>query len=80
MAGQIAEQAHQLHGAMGITEEYPLHHLTKLIWSKRDGEVSEHSALVRLGEMGLEGGEEGIWDLLTDTDPLEQHDHSQSYA
>src|SRR2546430_917720 len=28
--------AHQAHGAMGVTREYPLHHLTRRLWSWRD--------------------------------------------
>ncbi|WP_084500076.1 acyl-CoA dehydrogenase family protein [Brevibacterium album] len=98
----IAEQAHQLHGAIGVTAEYPLHHLTTLIWATRDGEraadgawglggatvgasaeagdgaqtaadgheqLSEHAALVELGEAVLAGGEPFLWDVLTDTSP-----------
>jgi alkylation response protein AidB-like acyl-CoA dehydrogenase len=32
----VARLAHQLHGAMGITRESPLHHYTTLLWSLRD--------------------------------------------
>jgi len=28
--------AHQAHGAMGVTREYPLHHFTRRLWSWRD--------------------------------------------
>ncbi|MCU1343935.1 MAG: putative Acyl-CoA dehydrogenase, partial [Acidimicrobiia bacterium] len=27
--------AHQAHGAMGVTREYPLHHLSRRLWSWR---------------------------------------------
>ncbi|KQS57032.1 acyl-CoA dehydrogenase [Geodermatophilus sp. Leaf369] len=32
----VARQAHQVHGAIGFTEEHRLHHLTKRMWSWRD--------------------------------------------
>ncbi|MEO3783827.1 acyl-CoA dehydrogenase family protein [Actinocorallia sp. B10E7] len=35
-ASEVASAAHQLHGAMGITREYPLHHATRRLWSWRD--------------------------------------------
>ncbi|WP_181170211.1 MULTISPECIES: acyl-CoA dehydrogenase family protein [unclassified Mesorhizobium] len=35
-AGICASIAHQVHGAIGITEEYRLHNLTKQLWSWRD--------------------------------------------
>ena len=35
-AGGIAEQVHQVHGAMGFTQEHRLHHYTKRLWSWRD--------------------------------------------
>lgn len=63
--GLVAAQSHQLHGAIGITREYPLHHLTQLIWATRDSGTSEHAALVALGTAALCGGEEHIWDVLT---------------
>lgn len=67
--GLVAAQTHQLHGAIGITAEYPLHHLTQLIWATRDAGTSEHAALVALGRMALAGGEPVIWDQLTDSAP-----------
>ena len=69
--GLIAAQAHQLHGAIGITAEYPLHHLTQLIWATRDSGTSEHAALVELGRLALTGGEPVIWDHLTDSAPAD---------
>lgn len=69
--GLVAAQTHQLHGAIGITAEYPLHHLTQLIWATRDSGTSEHAALVGLGRMALAGGEAVIWDQLTDSAPAE---------
>ena len=35
-AGKVAEIAHQVHGAIGFTEEHSLHYLTRRLWSWRD--------------------------------------------
>jgi alkylation response protein AidB-like acyl-CoA dehydrogenase len=36
IATTVARLAHQLHGAMGVTRESPLHRYTTLLWSLRD--------------------------------------------
>jgi alkylation response protein AidB-like acyl-CoA dehydrogenase len=36
IATTVARLAHQLHGAMGITQESPLHRYTTLLWALRD--------------------------------------------
>ncbi|MFJ6805781.1 acyl-CoA dehydrogenase family protein [Streptomyces anulatus] len=66
-ATQIAQLAHQLHGAMGITAEYPLHHLTRRLWSWRDAVASERDWAESLGRRAAEAGETGVWTLLTAT-------------
>ena len=66
-ATEIARIAHQLHGAMGITEEYPLHHLTRRLWSWRDAVASERAWAERLGRRAAEAGEDGVWTGLTAT-------------
>jgi acyl-CoA dehydrogenase len=35
-ATRVARAAHQLHGAIGLTAEYPLHHFSSRLWSWRD--------------------------------------------
>ncbi len=35
-AGKVAEVCHQVHGAMGFTQEHPLHFATRRLWSWRD--------------------------------------------
>ena len=35
-AGEVARLAHQVHGAIGFTEEHRLHHWTKRLWAWRD--------------------------------------------
>jgi acyl-CoA dehydrogenase len=35
-AGVATRASHQAHGAMGMTQEYPLHHLSRRLWSWRN--------------------------------------------
>ena len=37
----VARLAHQVHGAIGFTQEHKLHHLTRRLWSWRDEAGSE---------------------------------------
>ncbi|MFI6648061.1 acyl-CoA dehydrogenase family protein [Streptomyces sp. NPDC050529] len=64
-ATEIAQIAHQLHGAMGITEEYPLHRLTRRLWSWRDAVASERQWAERLGRRAAQAGETGVWTRIT---------------
>lgn len=43
LAGEIATQTHQLHGALGITAEATLRHRTVLLWADQDEGVSGRS-------------------------------------
>lgn len=40
-AGIVADHAHQIHGAIGFSQEYPLHPLTRRLWTLRDLDGSE---------------------------------------
>lgn len=62
----VARTAHQLHGAMGITSEYPLHRHTTAIWSRRDRARHRTAAQKTLTALALSGGEPVLWDDLTD--------------
>jgi acyl-CoA dehydrogenase len=64
-AATCARTAHQLHGAMGVTAEYPLHHFTKRLWSWPDEVGTETHSAEYLGGLALERGETAIWDELT---------------
>ncbi|WP_249674684.1 acyl-CoA dehydrogenase [Pseudomonas abieticivorans] len=57
--------AHSVHGAIGFTEEYPLHLLTRRLWAWRSefGSASLWSQL--LGVRVCRAGSEGYWPLLT---------------
>jgi alkylation response protein AidB-like acyl-CoA dehydrogenase len=64
-ATETARLAHQLHGAIGVTAEYPLHRFTKRLWAWRDADTAEHEWSVLLGERAAAGGEAVLWDELT---------------
>ena len=64
-ASIAAGLAHQSHGAIGFTEEYPLHFVTRRLWSWRDefGNEAEWNAVV--GRAALLAGPDGLWPALT---------------
>jgi acyl-CoA dehydrogenase len=55
----------QADGAVGITQEYPLHRRTRLLWALRDADLPEEHWAGVLGQRALVGGEELLWDDLT---------------
>jgi acyl-CoA dehydrogenase len=57
--------AHQVHGAIGFTQEYELHHLTRRLWSWRDefGNEAEWNAVV--GRAALRAGAGELWPMIT---------------
>lgn len=65
MATVVARQSHQLHGAMGVAAEYPLHHLTRALWAGRDADESELALAVGLGSRALAVDEDELWDSIT---------------
>ena len=60
-AGVVARLAHQVHGAIGFTEEHPLHHWTKRLWSWRDECGSEACWWAVLGEHVARRGSAALW-------------------
>lgn len=64
-----ARVAHQLHGAMGITEEAGLHRFSTRLWAWQDAVASEREWAVRLAESALDGAEPWVWDRLTAGQP-----------
>lgn len=70
VAGQIARAAHQLHGAIGVSEEYPLHRYTRRLWAWQDEYGGEHEWAGRLGSALAERGPEGLWPWITPPDRL----------
>ncbi|MFG2961000.1 acyl-CoA dehydrogenase family protein [Streptomyces sp. NPDC048291] len=64
-ATEVARAAHQLHGAMGITGEYPLHHFTRRLWAWRDAVATEREWADTLGKRAADLGEDAVWTRLT---------------
>jgi acyl-CoA dehydrogenase len=61
----VARLAHQVHGAIGFTQEHKLHHLTRRLWSWRDEAGSDLAWARVLGAGLLAGGPDGLWPALT---------------
>ena len=62
--------AHQVHGAIGFTQDYPLHALTRRMmgWRSEGGNDAYWSR--RIGAQAMEWGGAGLWDQMTRrTDP-----------
>jgi acyl-CoA dehydrogenase len=64
-AGIGAAIAHQVHGAIGFTQEHSLHYSTRRLWSWRDefGNEAEWSAL--LGARAAKAGADQLWAMIT---------------
>ena len=60
-AGIVTEAAHQLHGAIGFTDEHPLHRLTTRAWAWRDEYGTEGWWSARLGAAVVAAGGEALW-------------------
>ncbi len=61
----VARLAHQVHGAIGFTQEYRLHHLTRRCWSWRDEAGGEATWARFLGAGVVAGGGDRLWGALT---------------
>jgi acyl-CoA dehydrogenase len=61
----VARLAHQVHGAIGFTQEHKLHHLTRRLWSWRDEAGSELAWSQVLGVGLLAEGGDRLWPALT---------------
>jgi len=66
--GPVARNAHQVHGAIGFTQEHGLHHLTRRCWSWRDEAGVELTHARALSLALVSGAEPGaFWANLTGT-------------
>jgi len=63
-AGLVAAACHQVHAAMGFTQEHPLHYATRRLWSWRDEFGSDAFWQRRLGEAVCAAGGEALWPML----------------
>jgi acyl-CoA dehydrogenase len=57
--------AHQVHGAIGFTREYSLHHATRRLWAWREEFGNETFWAMRLGRMVAAGGADALWPTIT---------------
>jgi acyl-CoA dehydrogenase len=61
--------AHQAHGAMGVTREYPLHQFSRRLWSWRQEWGTTKQWRRTLGGTVVEHGASGLFGLVTDHPP-----------
>jgi acyl-CoA dehydrogenase len=61
----VARRAHQVHGAIGFTQEHRLHHLTRRMWTWRDEAGSELAWSRVLAGALLADGPDGLWPAVT---------------
>ncbi|HLY82461.1 MAG TPA: acyl-CoA dehydrogenase [Acidimicrobiales bacterium] len=57
--------AHQAHGAMGMTREYPLHHLSRRLWSWRLEYGKEYRWQLAVGAHAAKAGPDALYGLVT---------------
>ena len=61
-AADIAPRlAHQIHGTIGVTSEYPLHRYTTQLWHWRDADRFRFDGELQLGRLLAARGPDGLW-------------------
>jgi acyl-CoA dehydrogenase len=61
--GPATRFAHQVHGALGFTDEHPLYHFTTRLWAWRDEFGSEEEWAMRIGRHAAGAGDR-VWEEL----------------
>jgi acyl-CoA dehydrogenase len=64
-AGIGSAIAHQVHGAIGFTQEHSLHYSTRRLWSWRDEFGNEAEWSSRLGARAAQAGADQLWTMIT---------------
>lgn len=64
-AGRGAAIAHQVHGAIGFSQEHPLHRYSQRLWAWRDDFGGESVWAVRLGQRVAALGADALWPTLS---------------
>lgn len=64
-ASRVAALSHQIHGAMGFTQEHALHHATRRLWSWRQEYGSDAEWAQRLGRSTIGAPAGGFWPAVT---------------
>ncbi len=67
-AGKVAAIAHQVHAAIGFTDDHPLHLFTRRLWAWRDACGAERAWARRIGQVALDRGGAALWPDLTARD------------
>jgi acyl-CoA dehydrogenase len=62
----VAGRGHQVHGAIGMTQEYELHQLTRRLWSWREEYGSTQFWQMKAGAHAVAAGADQVWELLAD--------------
>lgn len=62
--------AHQVFGAIGVTDEHSLHFYTRRLWQWRAEAGSDHWWSARLGQQALSQPGSQLWELVTKTQPM----------
>lgn len=65
-ATAAASAAHQVFGAIGVTEEHELHLLTRRLWQWRGEAGSDHFWAETLGRQVIAAGSKNLWPRITD--------------
>jgi acyl-CoA dehydrogenase len=63
-AGTATRWAHQAHGAMGMTQEYALHHLSRRLWAWRHEWSSPGNWPATVGRTAETAGADGLYPLI----------------
>ena len=64
-AAKATKACHQAHGAMGMTQEYPLHHYSRRLWAWRKEYGSDAEWSKWLGKVAVSQGAQGLYPLIT---------------
>ncbi len=64
-AGIGAAIAHQVHGAIGFTQEHSLHYSTRRLWSWREEFGNEAEWSRRLGARAAQAGADHLWTMIS---------------
>ena len=64
-ATRATKACHQAHGAMGMTQEYPLHHVSRRLWSWRSEYGGTHEWSEWVGRVAVAQGADGLYPLIT---------------
>jgi acyl-CoA dehydrogenase len=57
---EISARAHQVHAAIGVTREHPLHRSTMRVWAYRDEDGTQREWMLQLGWEIVRGGPEAL--------------------